>query len=202
MRFRRIAGIVAAAGLAVSAFGGESFGAGPALSLRGAAGRFNTTTWQTLGNSGDAQAAWSNKAAKSGKFSMALAKATDDQYAYAAASVGGVEGKTIAELGQIGFSYKGTCNGGSPRFNLFYDTNNDGGWDGYTFYGCNNAVAPVVSGDWTSVSFDPMAPFGGAYAPIAADAKVVGLSVLIDIVGSVYIDDVVAAGSTVGEPRG
>ena len=200
MKFRKLLGIVAAVALGVAAFGGQSYGA-PSLSLKGAAGRFNTTTFQTLGNSGDAQASWTNKVAASGKFSMQLTKTTDDQYAYAAAIVKGVEGMTVSDLGTIGFSFNGPCNGGSPRFNLFYDTNGDGGWDGYTFYGCNNDATPTVNGAWTTVDFDPLAPFGGAYDPITAGAKVVSLSVLIDIVGSAYIDNVTAAGVTVGEPK-
>jgi hypothetical protein len=169
------------------------------LSLRGAAGRFNTTTFQSLGKATDASANWTNKTAKSGRFSMQLTKNTDDQYAYAAAVVKGVEGLTVADLGTIGLSFKGACNGGSPRFNLFYDTDADGAWDGYTFYGCNN-VTPTVAGDWSTVSFDPLAPPSGAGNAITGTATVVQLAVMVDLVGSVNIDDVTAAGSTVGEP--
>src|ERR1700681_2031299 len=99
---------------------------GSGISLKGQAGRFNTTTFQSLGNSTDAQASWTNKVALDGKFSMFLEKTTNDQDAFAAAVVDGVNGQTIASLGDLAFSFTGDCNGGSPRFNLFFDTNGDG----------------------------------------------------------------------------
>ena len=197
-RMRRLA--TACAIVVVVLLAGEGTSGAAGLSLKGAAGRYNVSTFQPLGNGKDAQASWTNKAALTGRFSMQLTKATDDQYAYAAAIVKGVEGMTVTQLGTIGFSHTGVCNGGSPRFNLFYDNNGDGGWDGYTFYGCNNVTPTDAGGGWSTVSFDPLVPFGGAYDPIGPNSQVVQLSVLIDIVGSTNIDNVTAGGATVGEP--
>jgi hypothetical protein len=197
-RFGRLATACTIVAVALLAGQGTSGSAG--LSLKGAAGRYNTATFQPLGNAKDAQASWTNKTALAGKFSMQLTKVTDDQYAYAAAIVKGVEGMTASQLGPMGFAFKGTCNGGSPRFNLYYDNNGDGGWDGYTFYGCNNVTPTDSGGGWSTVSFDPLAPPFTVYDAIGPNSKVVQLSVLIDIVGSVNIDNVTAGGSTVGEP--
>src|SRR5713101_1910196 len=68
---------------------------GSGISLKGQAGRFNTTTFQSLGNSTDAQASWTNRVALDGQFSMLLEKTTNDQFAFAAAVVDGVNGQTV-----------------------------------------------------------------------------------------------------------
>jgi hypothetical protein len=204
-RMRRLATAATIIVVVLLASQGTSGAAG--LSLKGAAGRYNVSTFQPLGNAGDAQASWTNKAAASGKFSMQLTKATNDRYAYAAAIVKGTEGMTIAALGDIAFSFQGVCEGGSPRFNLYYDNDNNGTADGVAFYGCNNVTLTTPAAGWSRATFDAsVAPSEYNFTtglPSMTDAsKVVQLSVLIDIVGSVNVDDVSAGGLSTGEPSG
>jgi len=184
------------------------------ISLKGQAGRFNTTTFQALGNSTDAQASWTNKVALDGKFSMFLEKTTNDQFAFAAAVVDGVEGRTVGSLGDLAFSFTGVCNGGSPRFNLFFDTNGDGQADGIVFLGCNNVTLTSPATGWQTATFpNALVVAGGvggscydfnnpATCSVTAAATVTSLSVLIDIVGSNNIDRVSVNGVATGEPNG
>ena len=185
----------------------------PSFGLKGAAGRFNTTTFQSLGNSKDAQASWTNKASLDGKFSMFLEKTTNDQYAFAAAIVNGVEGRTVGSLGELAFSFTGDCNGGSPRFNLYFDSDGDGEANGIAFLGCNNVTLTSPATGWQTATFSNayiLAPVAGAcydFNPaddcsISLTATVTSLSVLIDIVGSNNIDRVSVAGIATGEPNG
>src|SRR3989442_11264137 len=169
------------------------------------------------GNGPYAQAQWTNKLALDGKFSVLLAKSVDFSSCYtatpqngcaafAAAIVTGVEGITIADLGDIGFSVNGDCGAGSPRFNLLYDTNGDGQADGVAFYGCAAHVSGSV-GDWTSMSASAATPdfcytFPDGACSLTLDSTVVELSVLVDEQGVWHIDRVQAAGSTTGEPNG
>jgi hypothetical protein len=200
--------LVAVLALPVSAGGGG-------ISLKGQAGRFNTTTSQSLGNSTDAQASWTNKVALDGKFSMFLEKTTNDQDAFAAAVVDGVDGQTVGSLGDLAFSFTGVCNGGSPRFNLFFDTNGDGQADGIVFLGCNNVTLTSPQPGWQTATFpnaliaaggvgDSCYDFGPPVSActVSATATVTSLSVLIDIVGSNNIDRVTVAGVATGEPNG
>ena len=184
---------------------------GGGISLKGQAGRFDTTTFKALGNSTDAQASWTNKVALDGKFSMFLEKTTDDQFAFAAAVVDGVNGQTVGSLGDLAFSFTGVCNGGSPRFNLFYS--NDGGiTNGILFLGCNNVTLTTPTGapDWQTATFSHAfilaGGSGGGSCPdpcsINDTSTVTSLSVLIDIVGSNNIDRVSVNGVTTGEPNG
>lgn len=186
---------------------------GGGISLKGQAGRFNTTTFQPLGNSTDAQASWTNKVALDGKFSMFLEKTTNDQFAFAAAVVDGVNGQTVGSLGDLAFSFTGACNGGSPRFNLFFDTNGDGQADGIVFLGCNNVTLTTPAADWQTATFsNAYVVAGGAFCydfipfgspcTVSATSTVTSLSVLIDIVGSNNIDRVTVAGVATGEPNG
>jgi hypothetical protein len=191
-----------------------SAGAG-GISLKGQAGRFNTTTFQPLGNSTDAQASWTNKVALDGRFSMFLQKSTDDQFAFAAAVVDGVNGQTVGSLGELAFSFTGVCYGGSPRFNLFFDSNGDGQADGIAFFGCNNVTLTTPAPSWQTATFSSALVVAGGVgggscydfnAPstctISPAATVTSLSVLIDIVGSNNIDRVTVAGVATGEPNG
>jgi hypothetical protein len=187
---------------------------GGGISLKGQAGRFNTTTFQSLGNSTDAQASWTNKVALDGKFSMFLQKTTNDQDAFAAAIVEGVNGQTVGSLGDLAFSFTGACNGGSPRFNLFFDSNGDGQADGIVFLGCNNVTLTSPAPGWQTATFPNALVVAGGVggscydfnAPstcsVSATATVTSLSVLIDIVGSNNIDRVTVAGVATGEPNG
>jgi hypothetical protein len=188
---------------------------GGGLSLKGQAGRFDTTTFKSLGNSTDAQASWTNKVALDGKFSMFLQKTTNDQFAFAAAVVDGVNGRSIASLGDLAFSFTGECNGGSPRFNLYFDSNGDGQADGIAFLGCNNVTLTQPAAGWQTATFsNALVAAGGVggscydFNPvigpctISSTATVTSLSVLIDIVGSNNIDRVSVDGVTTGEPNG
>jgi hypothetical protein len=199
--------LVAVLAMPVSAGGGG-------ISLKGQAGRFDTTTFQALGNSTDAQASWTNKVALDGKFSMFLEKTTNDQFAFAAAVVDGVNGQTVGSLGDLAFSFTGDCNGGSPRFNLFFDSNGDGRADGIVFLGCNNVTLTSPAAGWQTATFpNALIVAGGvggscydfnnpSTCSVSASATVTSLSVLIDIVGSNNIDRVTVAGVATGEPNG
>ena len=187
---------------------------GSGISLKGQAGRFDTTTYKALGNSTDAQASWTNKVALDGKFSMFLEKTTNDQFAYAAAVVDGVNGRSVSSLGDLAFSFTGVCNGGSPRFNLFFDTNGDGRADGIAFLGCNNVTLTSPVTGWQTATFsNALVAAGGVggscydfsdftTCSIGGTSTVTSLSVLIDIVGSNNIDRVSVNSVTTGEPNG
>jgi hypothetical protein len=196
-------------------------GPGPApLKLQPTAGNFSLPDFaRQTGNATYSQAQWTNKVALDGKFSVLLQKSVDFNSCYtatpengcaafAAAIVSGVEGMTIADLGTIGFSVSGTCGAGSPRFNLYYDTDGDGQADGVAFYGCANHVSGSPATDWTSMSVaDPASPdfcysFATGACTLTSTSTVVQLSVLVDEMGTWYIDRVMAAGTTAGEPNG
>lgn len=195
-----LTGVLVSAALA----GGHS-----GIKLKPTAGRGNPPSYKTIGNGTAAQAQWTNKAAHSGRFSVLLDKSVPTtDYAFAAAVVDGVEGDTVADLGNIGFWAKGQCGGGAPRFNLYYDTNSDGEADGVAFYGCGNHVVGT-DGAWTHMEADASAPescytFNPTIGPCTlTDASTVtSLSVLVDEQGTYYVDDVTAAGDTTGEPGG
>lgn len=193
--------LAAAVALAAAPSAGSVAAQPDGIKLKPVAGRFGPEPdYKPLGNSTSAQAQWTNKQAETGKFSVLLDKSVPtSEWAYAAAIVNGVEGKTVAGLGTIGFSVNGTCGGGSPRFNLYYDTDNDGQADGVAFYGCGNHIVGS-SGGWTQMAVaDATVSDSG---PVPATAKVVQLSVLVDEQGTYFVDNVKAAGQTVGEPNG
>ena len=154
------------------------------------------------GNGQNAQGQWTNKESETGKFSVLLEKtAPTNSCAGAAVVVKGVEGDTVASLGAIGFSVKGNCGGGSPRFNLLYDTNDDGQYDGFAFYGCaNHPGGPGAKPGWVRM-LDPDATTSDS-GPVPPNAEVVQLYVIVDEQGTYYIDNVIAQGQTVGEPNG
>ncbi len=196
----------------------SSVAADPTLKLDPTAGNFTLPDYKPTGNAGYSQAQWTKNVVLDGKFSVRLEKTVDFQScntdapengcaAFAAAIVTGVEGMTIAALGDIGFSVNGNCGAGSPRFNLYY-SNSDGQADGVAFYGCAaHASSPPVSG-WTSMSvnsaaFDSCYSFTGSGAcTLTSASTVVQLSVIVDERGTWYIDSVLAAGMTTGEPNG
>ena len=206
--------IVAILGILVAVLATPVGAGGGGISLKGQAGRFDTTTFKALGNATDAQASWTNRVALDGKFSMFLEKSTNDQFAFAAAVVDGVNGRTVGSLGDLAFSFTGVCNGGSPRFNLFFDSDGDGQADGVAFLGCNNVTLTSPAPGWQTATFpNALVAAGGvggscfdfsnfATCSISSSATVTSLSVLIDIVGSNNIDRVTVAGVATGEPNG
>jgi hypothetical protein len=196
----------------------SSVAADPTLKLAPTAGNFAPPDFvKPTGNAGYSQAQWTNKVVLDGKFSVLLEKSVDFQSCYAptpengcaafaAVIVTGVEGMTIADLSTIGFSVQGTCGAGSPRFNLYYDTNHDGQADGVAFYGC--AAHATSSPPWTSMSASSATP-DSCYSfdppgacTLGSASTVVQLSVIVDEKGTWYIDQVLAAGTTTGEPNG
>lgn len=196
------------------------FGPGPApLKLYPVAGNFTPPDFKFTGNATYSQAQWTNKVWLDGKFSVLLEKSLDFASCYtpepengcaafAAAIVNGVEGMTITQLGTIGFSVSGgTCGAGAPRFNLYYDTNSDGEADGVAFYGCGNHVSGTPGTGWTSMSASSATPdfcysFPAGACTLTVASTVVQLSVLVDEMGTWYIDRVGAAGYITGEPNG
>src|ERR1700693_1881652 len=185
---------------------------GGGISLKGQAGRLDTTTFQSLGNSTDAQASWTNKVALDGKFSMFLEKTTNDQDAFAAAVVDGVNGQTVGSLGDLAFSFTGVCNGGAPRFHPFVWTHGDGQADGIVFLGCTNVTLTTPATGWQTATFPNALTVAGGVGgscydfnppfstcTVSATATVNSLFVLIDIVGSNNIDRVTVAGVATGE---
>jgi hypothetical protein len=193
-----ILGVLASGMIAVSLLAATGAGA-DGLSLRLGAGRFDDGLTKVLGNSTDAQAQWTNKEARTGKFSVVLEKsAPTPEWVFAGAVIAGAEGMTVADLGNLEMSVKGNCGGGAPRFNLYYDSTGDGQIDGVAFYGCgNNAVGAPVNG-WTTMSAD--AELDDANAPVSG--TVVQLSVIVDEQGIYYIDDITVDGVALGEPSG
>ena len=190
-----------------------------ALKLIPTAGNFPPPDFaKQTGNGPYSQARWTNRVALDGKFSMLLEKAVDFASCYtdspqngcaafAAVIVTGVEGMTIVDLGDIGFSVSGSCGAGSPRFNLFYDTDGDGQADGVAFYGCAAHVSGSPAADWTSIVASAAAPdfcytFPSDPCTLTSASTVVELSVLVDEKGTWHIDRVQAAASTTGEPNG
>ena len=190
-----------------------------ALKLIPTAGNFPPPDFaKQTGNGPYSQARWTNRVALDGKFSMLLEKAVDFASCYtdspqngcaafAAVIVTGVEGMTIVDLGDIGFSVNGDCGAGSPRFNLLYDTNGDGQADGVAFYGCAAHVSESPAADWTSMVTSAAAPdfcytFPSDPCTLTSASTVVELSVLVDEKGTWHIDRVQAAASTTGEPNG
>src|SRR5438445_9199011 len=170
------------------------------------------------GNGPYSQAPWTNRVALDGKFSMLLAKSVDFASCYtatpqngcaafAAAIVSGVQGMTITDLGDIGFSVSGSCGAGSPRFNLLYDSDGDGLADGVAFYGCAAHMSGTSATGWTSMSASAATPdfcysFPAGDCTLTSSSTVVELSVLVDELGVWYIDRVQAATATTGEPNG
>jgi hypothetical protein len=185
------------------------------IRLKGEAGRFDPVTFQRAGSSTDARASWTNKAFLDGKHSMLLEKTTNDRLAYAAAIVDGVEGTSVASLGDLAFSFTGVCSGGSPRFNLFFDSDGDGEANGVAFLGCNNVtLTPAGKPGWQTATFPASLVLAGGVAgacydfnpagpcSISGTSTVTSLSVLIDIVGTHNIDRVTVGDNVTGEPNG
>jgi hypothetical protein len=112
---------------------------------------------------------------------------------------------SLGDLGTMGFAVNGPCTNGSPRFNLYFDTDGDGSADGIAFYGCGDNVVGT-DGGWTSMSVDPLTDgsgymFDGSPFAVSAGDTVTSLSVLVDEQGTYYVDDITVAGQTLGEPN-
>jgi hypothetical protein len=106
----------------------------------------------------------------------------------------GVEGLNVGQLGTIGFTdTSGSCASDS-HLNLYVDLNGDGKPDVTRTYNCSNGGAGAAK------SFDPVAGAPGAPA-LPTGAVVTGLDVLLGNAGSANLDDVKAAGITVGDFR-
>ncbi len=209
-----------AAGTGSRVLAARLFAADPvSLKLNPTAGNFPPPDFlRETGNGPYSQAQWTNKVALDGKFSVLLEKSVDFAScntatpqngcaAFAAVIVSGVEGTTIADLGDIGFSVSGSCGAGAPRFNLYYDTDGDGQANGVAFYGCAAHVSGSPAADWTSMTASAAAPdfcytFPDGACTLTPASTVVELSVLVDEQGEWHIDRVQAAAATTSEPNG
>ena len=158
------------------------------------------------GNALNVQAKWTNKAALEGKQSILLEKTaatTHCSYAAAVFTGSGIEGDAMAGTEVLSFWVKGSCAAGSPRFNLFFDNDGDGAWDGYKLWGCSGYLSGATSGDWSEVSVTTGTPGGvdtGNFIP--GVSTIVQLSVLADDTGSSNVDKVTYDTITVGESNG
>src|SRR2546427_5645334 len=154
-----------AAGTASRAPAASLLAADPgSLKLIPTAGNFAPPDFlKEIGNGLYSQARWTNRVALDGKFSMLLAKSVDFASCYtatpqngcaafAAAIVSGVQGMTITDLGDIGFSVSGSCGAGSPRVNLLYDSDGDGLADGVAFYGRAAHMSGAPAAGWARMS--------------------------------------------------
>jgi hypothetical protein len=112
----------------------------------------------------------------------------------AGARVLGVEGLDVSQLGTIGFTDESGACTAQPRLNLYVDTDGDGSFDTTRAYTCANGGGGAVK------SFNPVA--GATGAPALSPGNVVtGIDVLLGGAGSVNVDDIRAAGITVGDFR-
>jgi hypothetical protein len=160
---------------------------------------------KVTGNSTYSQAQWTNKEAHTGKFSVLLQKnadytdcSTNGCAAYAAVVLKGVEGDLAANH-TVGYWFKGDCSGGSPRINLFYDNDGDGQYDGYKFLADCTTGGVADANGWRRVTDNTN---GGVTVgdPMLPTATILSLSVIVDVQGTTYVDDVQYDGATVGEP--
>ena len=104
----------------------------------------------------------------------------------------GVEGLTVGQLSTLSFKAVTAGCAGSPRFNLYVDTNNDGVVDTNRTYACTGA--PTAG---ATVSFNPLTDSGG----LPTGAVVKGLDVLLGSAGTRNLDDITAAGINVTDFR-
>ena len=111
----------------------------------------------------------------------------------AGAKVLGVEGLTVGQLGDLSFVVEsGSGCPGSPRLNLYVDTDDDGAGDTTRAYAC-------TPGGFTK-SFNPVAGAPGAPG-LAADARVVALDVVLGSAGAVNVDQFGVSGISVNDFR-
>ena len=107
----------------------------------------------------------------------------------AGASVVGVEGLSVGQLGTLKFTdTSGLCTG-NPQFNLYVDTNGDGNSDITRVLTCASGGAGTVK------SYDPTTAAGG----LSPGGTVVGLDIQLASSGDEFVDDIVAAGISVGD---
>jgi hypothetical protein len=105
----------------------------------------------------------------------------------------GAEGLTVGQLGELRFVVEFTTEcPGAPRFNLYVDTNDDGAGDTTSAYTCTPGG--------NIKAFNPVAGAPGAPA-LPADARVVGLDVVLGEAGTVNLDQFVVAGISVNDFR-
>lgn len=119
--------------------------------------------------------------------------ATADDSA-AGASVFGVEGTTLT---QLGFDYRndGHCGAGAPRFDVITTDNVD------HFFGCAYGTHTPVNADWTRVRFAD----ADAFPPVVPGEIVQSVDIVFDEgtdvgQGFVYLDNIDYNGMTAGKP--
>lgn len=117
-------------------------------------------------------------------------------YAAAGATVEGVQGITVS---QLGFDYQndGHCGAGAPRINVYTATTTH-------FFGCIYGVhtpAPDNPAKWTRVRFTP----ADAFPPLLPTTPITGMEVIFDEgtdsgQGFVYLDNIDVNGTLIGKP--
>ena len=154
-------------------------------------------------NTGIVSAAWVNNIGLPDKggssFALLLQKSgPTPTNAAAGASIQGVEGITLTELG---FDYKdgSHCSAGSPRFNVQAT-------DGFHFLGgcANSTSGPGPAAGWTRVRINPSNP-AQAFPVIAPGATILSITVIQDEgndtgTGSAIIDNIDINGILIGKP--
>jgi hypothetical protein len=110
------------------------------------------------------------------------------------AMVTDVRGRTLSNLG---FTYKGYCGAGAPRFDVELTS-------GARFWvGCNYGTATASYPGWTHVSFNDASflPASGSEWPGLGNAEIQSIGIIQDEVGAVVLDNVRINGHSVQGPK-
>jgi hypothetical protein len=124
-------------------------------------------------------------------------------FAASGASIDGVDGITLEELG-FDVRNDGHCGAGAPRFNVYTAD------DVYFFFGCTYGThepAPGDSDDWTRVRFGDAdaVPAGATPWPGFGTAVVTAIDIVFDEgtdqgEGFTYLDNIDVNGTLIGKP--
>jgi hypothetical protein len=153
-------------------------------------------------NTGVAQAKWQANAGLEGHGLYLAKMATTPTNAAGGATIDGVEGITLTELG---FDYRndGHCGAGAPRFNVYTTAGT------YFFFGCAYGVhTPIAGTDWTRVRFgnaDAFPADGVTAFPGFGTAVVTGIDLVFDEgtdvgPGFAMLDNIDVNGTLMGKP--
>jgi hypothetical protein len=133
------------------------------------------------------------QAASAGQYLYLSKEQATSANAAATASISGVNGMTLTELG---FDYKGYCGAGAPRFNV-YTTQGV-----YYFFGCSYGTHTSLSDGWTRVRFsssDAVSSNGAYTFPGFGSAVVTRIDIIQDEgPASVWLDNINVSGTIIG----
>lgn len=111
----------------------------------------------------------------------------------AGADIGRIGGTPVNTLTELGWRVEdGTLNGGSPRWNIYLDNDNDGSWDTVIFLDHNTAGGDDDNFDAAELAAAITAQGGNLGGTISY------LQIIVDVEGFVTLDDIVVG---VGEDR-